>query len=286
LQAKAQLVIVYLKELKKEKLLNSFCKYVNTDNNKGPLDFTLENIFSLNEYQSCREAVIINIGDKLNTLLVRNDIPNKKTYDAIMFFSSSSNLSSDEVINLMYFSLNLFDEKIIPKKSQLFFYESNNVKFEIVGNDILSITKKSHSWTHEWNSDFDISFYIKKFLFEKYTEKDFFTFLCVYKDFLSSFIYLNHPEREKRFRQDHPAIIESNLEVEIKVNLSKIESRYNFYYNKLQEVNTSIDTLFISKNVNEWIETLNIPMATKNSFLRKFSCHWNIKCFYPFIDIF
>lgn len=226
----------------------------------------LDNMFNYSKFQSKREAISLKLGDELKTIRKTTFSIPEDVDNAISFFSNRK-----RHFNNMYFSVNLSDEKIIDKKSSVLFYEVNNTKFEMVVPGVLKVLKKSMNFNYNWNESFEISYYIKKYLIETYTKKDFFAFMCHYKDYLRRFVYFMKDDRQSAYNHEHPAIKETQLMFEITNDLDKYESRYNYYYDKLQNVYDKESALFVNKNILEWNALLQFPAATYNLLQSKCS---------------
>lgn len=280
---KALVVRNYLKSINSG-LLNKFERYALFVNNyndeskclleEGRLkEITVDNIFQFNKYQAKREAIVLNLGDEIKKILGKNRASmNNETINSLKFFSYDTNEEYNKYFNELYYSINLFDEKILEKKSQLFFYElDDNQKFEVVGKDIIKGTKKSTEWTYEFICDFNIDYYIKKYLVEQYTKKDMFSFMCLYKDFLSSYNYINFTNKNN-FNQKHPKIMEANLLHEVNAVAKRYKDRLQHYYDILVQVKEeSKGYLIITKGITDWVGILKFPEPTKRIFINRFS---------------
>lgn len=268
---KGLLVSNYLKEID-SKYIDQFEIYMGFKRNEDGtlIPYNFDTLFD-NRFQSKREALILDQKQKLKAVLRRSTgLVSAELYEAIKYFTYSTDDERNTCINELYYSVNLADEKILEKKDQIFFYAYDDVEFEFIGNDVIDAKKSGLSWTHKFSSNFDISYYIKKELIELYTKKDMFSFMCLYKDFLRNYVFLNFKDRTK-YNQEHPAIIEVNLIDEVQNETHKYEKRLWFYYEKLEEIrNGSKDCLIITKNINDWLNLLEFPDATKKQLFNKF----------------
>lgn len=269
---KGLLVSNYLKEID-SKYIDQFEIYMGLKKNEDGtlIPYTFDTMFD-NRFQSKREALILDQKQKLKSVLRRSSgLVNAETYEAIKYFTYSTDDERNACINELYYSVNLVDEKILEKKDQIFFYGYGNKKFEFIGNNVINAKKSGLSWTHKFSSNFDISYYIKKELIELYTKKDMFTFMCLYKDFLRNYVYLNFKDRGT-YNQEHPAIIEANLIDEVRKETYKYEKRLQYYYERIEEIKkSSKDCLIITKNINDWLNLLEFPDVTKKYLLNKFN---------------
>lgn len=279
---KALIVRNYLKSINSN-ILVKFEYYSQFDNNRfdeinclltkeGDLkDISEENIFNFNKFQAKREAIVLNLGDEIKKILSKNRVHlDINTIEALEFFSYRAKEEYNNYFNELYYSVNLYDEKVIEKKSQIFFYETKNEKFEIVGNDVISENKKSTSWTYSFVCNFNIDYYIKKYMIEQYTKKDMFSFMCLYKDYLSNYNYLNFCNKNE-FNQKHPMIIEANLLHEVNTIAKRFNDRLKHYDELIEQTRMSNkDLLIITKSVYEWMNILKFPEATKKIFINKF----------------
>jgi hypothetical protein len=150
------------------------------------------------------------------------------------------------------------------------FYNVGQKDFEIVSLDSVKVTSKGRTFSYSYACSFDISYYLKKYLIETYTKKDMFSFMCLYKDFLSHYDYLNFKNKND-FNQEHPMIQEANLISDIESITIKFDKRLSGYIAVLSDIEkTNQEALFISKPIKEWVELLNFPDKTKNYFYGKF----------------
>jgi len=249
----------YLKNVNKDiDLLEEFDNIVKDD-------YFLDEITKDNLYKtrlhSVRHTINMLLSKKLNSILKKS--LETEVYEAINFFVKED----ERVFSNNYISSNLADEKIISKESLVFYCEIEDIiKFEIIAPNSFNQRKNSYTYKNDWFPDFEISYYVKKYLIETYTKKDMFKFMCISKDFLFTYAYKNMNEEKKRYNQKHPSIIESNLANEISKKTEIVKDRYLNYINILKDVKKEENTLFLSKNINEWITILNLPNKSQFKF--------------------
>lgn len=255
---------------------------VIVDENDEAKTITLDNPFQFKKFQGRREALVLNMGKELRSVLRRNkDTIDDDSRVALEFFTYKTDEEHDDYINELYYSVNLSDEKIINKKEQVFFYSVGEKKFDFIGRDIIEAKKKNIVWTYSFESDFNIEYYIRKYLIEEYARKDMFSFMCIYKDFLSNYVYLNHSDK-RNFNQKHPMIQEANLLEQVDNATKKYTKRLNFYLDELEQIRVNNkESLILTKSTKEWCELLLFPDATKKFFFNKF-----VKNLEPTIDEF
>lgn len=231
--------------------------------------FNEDNLFT-NKYQSKRVALLFDDSHKIEVALRQNkDIIESETFEALNYFKSSKEERS-YCSKEMRYSLNLWDEKIINKKDQYFNLVYDDIEFDFIGNDIINENRKSTQWTYRFKSDFDVSYYIKKYLIESYTNIDMFTYMCIYKDFLSNYV-LNNFKNTDDYNQNHPMTKEAILVNEIDNETAKYNKRLKYYLEKIDEVrNDSKDCLIITRAIREWLDILQLPEQTKKYFINKF----------------
>lgn len=282
LNVKASIVRAFLKRVNSNDI-KSFESYMQFDRNKYPEDkclieqdgtikiITKENIFQFNKYQSKREAIVLNMGEHLKNLAAKHkDTITYEEAEAINFFSYKTNKEHDSYLNDLDYSINLFDENIINKKSQVFFYNTKGIDFEFVGDNIITAKKKSIVWTYTYEGNFNIEYYIRKYLIETYTKKDMFSYMCLYKDFLSNYVYINYSDKNM-FNQNHPMIKEANLLDQIEYSTKKFKKRLNHYRNEIEKIRREDKvSLIITKSIREWVELLSFADNTKKFFYHKF----------------
>lgn len=240
------------------------------DENNQLIKYTKDIIYK-ETYQEKRASIIVDYGKKIHNLINRyRDFIDEKTLNSLEFFSCSDGKKRKWYIDSSLYASNLYDEKIIPRYAQVHFYNIGQIDFDIVSLNSVKVTKKERTFTYTYVCSFDINYYVKKHLIEIYTKKDMFSFMCLYKDFLSNYNYLNFRDKSD-FNQNHPMIQEANLISRIQNTLEKFDKRLSGYINTLKSIEmTNKETLFISKPIREWVELLNFPNKTKNHFYSKF----------------
>ena len=185
--------------------------------------------FYKDTYKEKRASVIVDYGKRIYSLIDRyKDFIDDETLKALEFFSCSDGKNRKWCINSALYASNLYDEKIIPKYAQVHFYNVGQKDFEIVSLDSVKVTSKGRTFSYSYACLFDISYYLKKYLIETYTKKDMFSFMCLYKDFLSHYDYLNFKNKND-FNQEHPMIQEANLISDIESIAIKFDKRLSGY---------------------------------------------------------
>lgn len=234
------------------------------------LQYSTDTLFE-NRYQAKLDAIFLDDSHKIEAAIRKSkDLIEPNTFDALNFFVCTKE-ERKQCINEIYYSINLSDDKIINKGDKIYFLKNEDISFELIGNNVITATKNSTKWTYRFSSNFDISYYIKKELIEIYTQKDMFTFMCIYRDFLSNYVYINFHNKDE-FNQEHPSIKEANLIDEINAETRKYEKRLRFYFEKIDEVKeSSKDCLIVTKSLKEWLDLLEFPDKTKKYFYSKFS---------------
>ncbi len=222
-------------------------------------------------YKEKRASIIVDYGKRIYSLIDRHkDFIDDETLKALEFFSCSDGKNRKWYINSALYASNLYDEKIIPKYAQVHFYNVGQKDFEIVSLDSVKVTSKGRTFSYSYACSFDISYYLRKYLIETYTKKDMFSFMCLYKDFLSHYDYLNFKDKND-FNQEHPMIQEANLISDIESIAIKFDKRLSGYVAVLSDIEkTNQEALFVSKPIKEWVDLLNFPDKTKNYFYGKF----------------
>ena len=240
------------------------------DKNNQLIKYKKEELFK-SDYREKRASIIVNDGKKIfNLLNMHKKVIDKETAEALEYFSCSDGKKREWYINNPLYSNNLSDEKIIPKCSQVHFYNNGKIDFDILSLESIKVTKKGRSFSYSFACSFDISYYIKKYLIEVYTKKDMFSFMCLYKDFLSNYDYINFRDK-KDFDQDHPMIKEANLISEVQDISIRFDKRLSSYLDILNDIEKlNRESLFITKSAREWTELLGFPETTKKYFYSKF----------------
>ncbi|WP_418181270.1 hypothetical protein ACNSOL_12240 (plasmid) [Aliarcobacter lanthieri] len=242
------------------------------DKNGELIKYTIETLFDYKEIQDKRAAIVLNLGKRINMVLKKyKNTLDKDLLSALEYFSYKTNFEHDWYMNSPIYSNNLYDEKIIEKGSHLLFYKDGEEEFNILALDAISVGKNSRKWRYSFICSFDLKFYIKKILIEQYTQKDMFSFMCLYKDFLINYDYINFKNKND-FNQKHKLIKEANLLSEVKSLMYKLDKRLSFYNQMIEDIiKQSNDVLIVTKNIKDWIELLHFPDLTKKYFLNKFN---------------
>lgn len=240
--------------------------------NKELIKYTKENLFNYNSVQEKRSSIVIDCGRKIYNLLQKHkNVIDSELAEALEFFSCSDGKKREFYFNTPIYSNNLSDEKLIPKRSHVHFYKYKEFEFDIVSLDTIKISHKSRSFGFSFRCSFGIDYYIKKYLIELYTKKDMFSFMCLYKDFLSMYDYINF-RKKSDFNQKHPMIIEANVASEIQDLEIKFDKRLRVYIEKLNDIKKiNNETLFFTKTIKEWCDSLDFPESTKKYFYSKFN---------------
>lgn len=234
------------------------------------IKYTEENLFNYNVYQEKRAYILFDYGLQINNLInTYKNVIDSDTLTALEFFSCQDRSTRNLIANNPIYANNLSDEKIIPKGSQVYTYKWNNYEFDILTINSSSVKKRSISWNYSFKCSFDIAYYIKKYLIETYTKKDIFSFMCLYKDFLSNYDYINFRNKNE-FNQEHPMIQEANLVSEIQNISIKFDKRLSSYTQILQDIKKhNPGTSLIIKYIEDWAELVKFPDATKQYFYSK-----------------
>lgn len=255
-----------------KKMLFSPGFHCMVDENKQLIKYTKENIFKYNSVQEKRSSVIVDCGRKIYNLLQKHrNFIDSELAEALEYFSCPDGKNREWYFLSPLYSNNLSDEKLIPKNSHVHFYEYNGMEFDIVSFDTIKVLQNSRSFGFSFICSFNIDYYIKKYLIELYTKKDMFSFMCLYKDFLSMYDYINF-QKKSDFNQKHPMIIEANLSSKIQELEIKFGKRLKLYIEKLNELKSiQKENLFFTKSIKEWCDNLNFPDQTKKYFYSKFN---------------
>ncbi|WP_152633295.1 hypothetical protein [Aliarcobacter butzleri] len=234
------------------------------------IKYTEENLFNYKIYQEKRAYIVLDYGVQIQNLInTHKNAIDLDTLEALEFFSCKDDSSRKFIANNPIYATNLSDEKIIPKGSQVYTYKWNNYEFDILTINSSSVKKRSISWNYSFKCSFDIAYYIKKYLIETYTKKDIFSFMCLYKDFLSNYDYINFRDKQD-FNQNHPMIQEANLLSDIQDISIKFDKRLSSYTQILEDIKKSYPgTLSIVKYIEEWAELVKFPDSTKQYFYAK-----------------
>ena len=256
-------------EFNKKMLFSSGARCIIDENNQ--LIKYNKGDFYKDTYKEKRASIIVDYGKRIYSLIDRHkDFIDDETLKALEFFSCSDGKNRKWYINSALYASNLYDEKIIPKYAQVHFYNVGQKDFEIVSLDSVKVTSKGRTFSYSYACSFDISYYLRKYLIETYTKKDMFSFMCLYKDFLSHYDYLNFRNKSD-FDQNHPMIQEANLISDIESIAIKFDKRLSGYVAVLSDIEkTNQEALFVSKPIKEWVDLLNFPDKTKNYFYGKF----------------
>ena len=183
-------------EFNKKMLFSSGARCIIDENNQ--LIKYNKGDFYKDTYKEKRASIIVDYGKRIYSLIDRHkDFIDDETLKALEFFSCSDGKNRKWYINSALYASNLYDEKIIPKYAQVHFYNVGQKDFEIVSLDSVKVTSKGRTFSYSYACSFDISYYLRKYLIETYTKKDMFSFMCLYKDFLSHYDYLNFKDKEK-----------------------------------------------------------------------------------------
>lgn len=233
------------------------------------LKYTMETIFDYNAYQGKREVIYFNLLKELKSVYNKYELSmteeEKRAYNYFLHNKTENELIEKSV----FYSINLIDEQIIPKKSQVLFYKDNEYKFQIIAIDSINFKKNSYSWSYDFICSFDISFYIKSKYIETYTNSDVLTFFSIYKDFLATFNYLNFAKK-KNFNQSHPMIKEANLFSEVTHCSEKFDRRLEHYKYTIEEICNNNQSLITTKRISEWCDLLGFKENIKKYFTNVF----------------
>ncbi len=255
------------KDFNKKMLFSSDSSQCMINETGQLIKYTEENLFSYYVYQEKRASILYDYGKQIHNLInTHKNVIDSDTLTALEFFSCEDDRTRKWIGNNPIYANNLSDEKIVPKGSQIYTYKWNNYEFDILTVNSSNVKKRSISWSYSFKCSFDITFYIKKYLIETYTKKDMFSFMCLYKDFLSNYDYINFRNKNE-FNQEHPMIQEANLISEIQNISIKFDKRLSSYTQILEEIkNANKEALVITKSINEWSDLLDFPDVSKKYF--------------------
>lgn len=249
----------------KEECLSIFKSAVNAKEDKTEIIYGSSSKKQYSDFSTV-PYIVSNIGIILDK--VRKSFVNLRpeVTAALNYFSYDRNTQTNKsILSTVYHSVNLYDEKLIPKKSKVYFLENDGNKFELIANDCCNITKRGASSNYNWNCDFDMSYYISKEIISTYTGKDFFEFISTYKDYCSRYVIAQGHTEE--YNMDHPLVKESFLFKEINSDIKKYKKRYIQYFNLIQnEVDKNGNNLFskndFSYSLDQWQGKLFFPEQT------------------------
>lgn len=263
-----------------EKLYDRFCQIMQfksgydcmLDENKQLIKYSFDNLFKYSNRQEKHSLILTDYGADINNLLTKyKNTIDDETMQALKFFSYSDKSTKKWHSNSTLYSINLADEKIIPKYSKIYTYSYNDYEFDVLSIDSVKATSTSISTSYGFKCSFDISYYMKKALIQKYTKKDMFSFMCIYKDFLSMYEYNNFRDKSD-FSQTHPMIKEANLLNSIYLVSNKYKNRLLQYKEILKDSKEqSPSVLILIKPIKEWCDLLSFPDATRKHFYYKFN---------------
>lgn len=152
-------------------------------------------------------------------------------------------------LDSLYYSSNLYDLKITPKKSVIFICEDEDeVEYEVVYLNAGYTHKNKWGLESSGTPDFSIEYYIKRHLIESITQNDFFVFMGAVRDFLFR-DYFAISDKDN-WNEEHPLVVGSMLAVQFEREISDIQEEYDALLNTLAKVSQK-GALFVSKA--EWI---------------------------------
>jgi hypothetical protein len=169
--------------------------------------------------------------------------------DAIDFVLSPE---FEDLFDVVYYSCNLYDFKLIPKKSGVYdFVDNEGQTFEIVCNEAVYMTKSNYGVKSKWEPNFSIDYYIKKHLIEGSTGMQFFQFIGAARDYLARDNYAL--TRDKNWNEKHPFVASSMVAVEFEKKIDEVREGYDICISALSKIQSR--GMFVG--VNEWSEEIH-----------------------------
>ena len=162
----------------------------------------------------------------------------------------------------VYFSSNLYDEKIIPKKSLYAKIDISNTeysaKFDVIFNNGCSITNKKIKLYGDPSVDYSIEYYLKKFILEKIVNDDLFDFISVYKDFLTKerdkYILKKQPSL---LNEEHPFVVDIKKDILTEKQIGKSINLYGDIYKEVQKITNYFERFVVILNREAWNDVVN-----------------------------
>lgn len=161
-----------------------------------------------------------------------------------------------------YFSCNLHDFKMVPKKS-IVYTLGDHFPYEFVAKEAGTVGR-SMRINSIWEPDFTIDYFLKKHLVEVSSGKSFFEVMGAFRDYLARDKFL---ASEKNWNEKHPFVIESRIVEDFESQIGNVRDSYDLFVSKLHH-------LFISKNQltpQEWISALR-PLGSNGDIPLPSAC--------------
>lgn len=122
--------------------------------------------------------------------------------------------------NPLYYSCNLVDFRIIPKKSVV--YPIGDMEF--VAQSAGGLKKGGKEVYPRWEPTFSIEFYIKKFLVEEMTGKSFKIFISAARDYLARDYF--KLSQDRNWHEEHPFVMQSRVVLEFEERIEQVKEAY------------------------------------------------------------
>lgn len=130
-----------------------------------------------------------------------------------------------------YFSCNLHDFKMIPKKS-IVYTLGDYFPYEFVAKEAGNIGRKI-TIDSKWEPDFTIDYFLKKHLVEVSSGKSFFEVMGAFRDYIARDKFSSS---EKNWNEKHPFVIESRMVEKFESEIENVRESYDFFVSKLHHL--------------------------------------------------
>lgn len=150
----------------------------------------------------------------LKTIVSQDDTQAMETFEYFL------NPEFDHPFNPLYYSCNLSDFKITPKKSVI--YPIGETEF--VALSAGGLKKGGKEVSSQWEPSFSIEFYIKKYLVEKTTKKSFKHFISAARDYLARDYF--RLSQDRNWHENHPFVVQSRVVLDFELQLEQIKEGY------------------------------------------------------------
>lgn len=178
---------------------------------------------------------------------------------AVSIFAHRKNSSENYIFYPLYLSCALWEEKIIPSKTQNIQIREDGFIFDINLSNSCKVSKTTMSIKGNWDVDYGLQYYIKKYLIESITGRSLSDFFVVYKDYLAKELFAEtYKENPNGFHSDHPMVISIKAYNEMRNDIELKRKEYKENLIKLQRLidyHEKEDFLLSSK---EWTQKFNL----------------------------
>lgn len=159
----------------------------------------------------------------------------------------------EKFFNTAYYSCNLYDFKLTPKKSAIYdFKTTDGDMLEIVCKDAMHMSKNKYGLNSHWEPEFSIEYYIKKHLIEQATGKQFAQFIGAARDYLARDNFALRTD--KNWNKKHPFVASSMKVVEFEEKTDNVRESYDIFIAALKKIQSR--GMFVS--TEEWKEEIHI----------------------------